>query len=102
MSSIYQRLVELKGRALRGCVRAPYSGICRNAGCAGFSETQCKYWPDFSGDPEYPVPHPELKPDDAYDRASKLEAQFDLSTSYGNKRMEYLDFLIHRAQVLGV
>ena len=42
-------------------------GLCANTGLPDEFLHECaESWPEFSGDRDFPVPHPELSPDDAY------------------------------------
>ncbi len=63
--------------------------------CWSISEmvgTLSQDWPMFSGDPEYPVPHPDMDPEPAY-----LEPDlWDAETEYGRNRLSLLEFLITR------
>ena len=52
-------------------------------------------WPKFSGDPDYPVPHPEKGAYVAYLTARK---RFDQNTEYGRNRWELLHFLIEELE----
>jgi len=65
--------------ALADGSRAPMFSTCGL--CANLSavvDTDCEhlvlvvvqYWPEFSGDAEFPVPHPELSPRDGYHRGA--------------------------------
>jgi len=47
-------------------------------------------WPKYSGWPQYPVPHPVYRPDDAF----HICDLWDKATEYGQARWELLDFLI--------
>lgn len=51
-----------------------------------------KKWPKFSGDPEYPVPCPNVpRPCVAYHCTSKL---YDQSTEYGRNRLAFAKYLL--------
>ena len=50
-------------------------------------------WPKYSGDIEYPVPHPELLPKIAY---YKTRGEHMWDDEYGANRMELLDWLIEQ------
>lgn len=54
-----------------------------------------RQWPKYSGDPEFPVPHPSKEASEAYlgcaDKWSKRSA-------YGRARWELLDYLIERTK----
>ena len=50
-------------------------------------------WPEFSGDPEYPVPHRSLRPGEAY---HWVVDKWDRRTEYGKARWRLVDFLIEK------
>lgn len=50
-------------------------------------------WPEFSGYPSYPVPHPSESPDRAFDLASPKE-MWSPESAYGAARLRLLDWLI--------
>ena len=102
MPTIYERLVELKLKALKGSVDYPEAGICRNADCYEFSKENAEHYPDFSGDIDFPVPYLSFDPSISYNLSFCYRDQFDLSTEYSRNRMRYLDFLINRAKLQGV
>lgn len=56
-----------------------------------FLEPYFRRWPKFSGNIEYPVPHPELNPYTAYNEARNL---WDRDTEYGRNRWDLLEFII--------
>ena len=80
-----------------------YGGICANAQSAllfvdvrisevtDFLIPYFKRWPKFSGNPDYPVSHPRLMPDEAY---FDTKHYFEKYTEYGRNRWELLHFLI--------
>ena len=53
-------------------------------------------WPKFSGNPDYPVPHPSLPPREAFARCT--EGKFNKDTEYGRNRRELLAFLIEQLE----
>lgn len=57
---------------------------------------QCfRLWPEYSGDPTYPVPSPDGDEDDEYDAECAYHDQLNLWTgAYGEARMRLLDFII--------
>lgn len=48
-------------------------------------------WPEYSGNPVFPVPHPSLTAREAY---SRLDDQWDAFTPYGQARLRLLNWLI--------
>lgn len=56
---------------------------------------QCfRLWPEYSGDPAYPVPSPDGDEDDEYDAECAYD-QLNLWTgAYGEARKRLLDFII--------
>lgn len=56
-----------------------------------FLDGYFKRWPKFSGDIEYPVPHPERRPREAYDKSLRM---WERDTEYGKNRWELLEFII--------
>lgn len=52
-------------------------------------------WELYSGDRNYPVPHPEHRPDHAYGLTYN---KWDMDTEYGKNRMKLLEFLISKAK----
>lgn len=50
-----------------------------------------RHWPKYSGVPLYPVPHPSLSAEDAYDLTENM---WDRETEYGRNRWELLEFII--------
>ena len=55
-------------------------------------------WPEFSGYPAYPVPHPSENPDRAFYLASPKE-MWSPEDYYGAARLRLLDWLIARLEV---
>ena len=55
-------------------------------------------WPEYSGDPAYPVPSPDGYEDDEYDAEYAAECAYDQldlwAGPYGEARMRLLDFII--------
>ena len=85
--------------ALADGSRAPMfsnCGLCANLSAA--VDTDCEhlvlvvaqYWPEFSGDAEFPVPHPELSPCDGY-RRGLYDGQW--SGKYGATRRRLAKFI---------
>lgn len=52
-------------------------------------------WELYSGDRNYPVPHPEQRPDHAYGLNYN---KWGMDTEYGKNRMKLLEFLISKAK----
>lgn len=52
-------------------------------------------WPEFSGHPEFPVPHPDQSPSQAFHTEVDL---WDRSTEYGAARWRLLDWLIEQTE----
>ena len=79
-------------------------GICNAVACGAPSpelRARClrlimdlaEEWPEFSGYPAYPVPHPDEKPDRAFYSAS-AEDMWSPGSAYGAARLRLLDWLI--------
>lgn len=94
-----------------GNIQYPYVGICGNTGCHYTSGYLAPFWPGFSGDEEYPVPHPTLCPVTAFDRiitSVKLPRdmwgdQYKLDPAkpddvYRHNRWNYLDWMIEQLE----
>ncbi len=60
----------------------------------GWLKEKFKEWPRFSGDINYPVPHPRLLPKTAY----QLSENKYSGNEYCLNRMDLLDFLLKEAQ----
>lgn len=71
-------------------------GLCTNLSaavntdCAHLVLVVAQYWPEFSGDAECPVPHPELPPCDGY-RRGLYDGQW--SGEYGASRCRLAKFI---------
>lgn len=96
---LLQALSAIKsGHYVRSC------GICQSIrgvpGAVKWLERVSVKWGGFSGDKEYPVPHPEYTPEAAYAYCRRGNAMWDASTEYGRNRLEFLDFLIEEATKL--
>jgi hypothetical protein len=50
-----------------------------------------KLWPEYTDQPEYPVPCEGLRPERVY---KKTEDKWDTDTAYGQARWRLLDFMI--------
>lgn len=74
---------------LKGIKSPSTYGICVYSGDSAVQHL-VKYWPKYSGNKLYPVPHPTLHPRTAYDNCSK----WDKRTQYGKDRWELLQFII--------
>lgn len=86
----------------------PELGIC-NAVARGEPSAELRYeclrllvnltegWPEFSGSPYYPVPHPTKRPNIAFDLAS-AEDMWSPGSVYGAARLRLLDWLIARLE----
>lgn len=94
-----------------GNIQYPYIGICGNAECHYTSGYMSQFWPGFSGDREYPVPHPTLCPEAAFDSIATLEKlprdmwgnQYELDPAnpddvYRRNRWNYLDWMIEQLE----
>ena len=87
--------------------RHQYGGICSNVQTAlwfddvsiqdivDFLAPYFRRWPKYSGERNYPVPHPDKNADVAY---FVTEKRFDQSTEYGRNRWELLHFLIEELE----
>ena len=53
-----------------------------------------KQWPEYSGYPKYPVPHPQFHANDAYDKFPL----WNLETEYGKARYRLLKWLIKETE----
>ncbi len=51
--------------------------------------------PESSGSFAYPIPHPTLSPDDAYDSALSL---WDKETTYGKRRLAMCDYVADKQE----
>ena len=69
-----------------------FSGICVNLvrhpgfymrGVEALVSEAAKAWPEYSGHPRYPVPHPDLRPETAYTAKLRVEKW---SGEYGESR----------------
>ena len=67
------------------------------AGCLMLLKDLVEQWPEFSGYPAYPVPHPSENPDRAFYLASK-EDMWSPESAYGAARLRLLDWLIARLE----
>lgn len=77
----------------------------RAAGFDDWLREQYKRWPEFSGNPVFPVPHRALSPKDAYldDPCLWPDAGMRPDTlAYCQARLRLLDFLIEQAREQGV
>lgn len=74
----------------------PSCGLCTNLStitgmdCNNLVHTISQDWPEFSGDAEYPVPHPKLSPCDGY-RRGRHTGQW--SGKYGATRRRLAKFI---------
>ena len=79
-------------------------GLCNNAQCHFTSWYLAEFWPKFSGDREYPVPHPNMKAEDAFHFANDLwgDRAFlhlrDPDDQYRRNRWDYLDWMIEQLE----
>ena len=54
-------------------------------------------WPEFSGSAIYPVPHPTMRPGEAFDFVP-AEDMWSPESAYGAARLDLLDWLITRLE----
>ena len=66
-------------------------------GCLILLKDLMEQWPEFSGYPSYPVPHPSDSPDKAFYSAS-AEDMWSPESAYGAARLRLLDWLIARLE----
>lgn len=84
----------------------PRFGICTNASCHYVSSYLSQFWPLFSGDSNYPIPHPNMEPEDAFNEFYDLwgDRAFlhlrDPDDHYRRNRWDYLDWLIDQLEEL--
>lgn len=52
------------------CYNLPHYGVSRS--CEGLIAKAAESWPEFSGNPRYPVPHQYLPPESAYAAKRKV------------------------------
>lgn len=78
-------------------------GICSVVFWHGFSKTAqrnldrlMRRWPEYSGYPDYPVPHPVLSPGVAFWRSNNL---WDKHTQYGKARIRLALWLADQVDV---
>ena len=64
-----------------------------SSGCLVLLSDRMEEWPEFSGYPAYPVPHPSESPDKAFYLAS-AEEMWNPGSAYGAARLRLLDWLI--------
>lgn len=57
-----------------------------------------KDYPKFSGDRNYPVPHPTVSPSKAF----RIYNHWDKTTEYGRNRYDFLDWLIKEFEKKGM
>ena len=95
------RLLE-KLISVRKGIRTESCGICNSIrsipGAVKWVENMAPKWYKFSGDAEYPIPHPTMTADAAYVYCRSI--MWDDETEYGRNRLEFLDFLIEEATKL--
>ncbi len=75
-------------------------GLCSNLSTGYYADElwlqeAFRAWPKFSGEIQYPVPHPTQSPEQAYLGSCD---PWGRENEYGRNRWELLDFLIERAQ----
>lgn len=75
---------------------SPVHGLCVELKVITITPDLCNkvhqimsHWPEHSGDYEYPVPHPSMSPDRAYQFGRNLWA----NDAYGNKRRDLCRFI---------
>lgn len=75
-------------------------GICSTLSKPSLFLRYARRWARFSGDPIYPVPHPEYEPQPAYTYAAAKRGPYfwDKRTEYGQARWELLDFVINQLE----
>lgn len=94
MLTLHEALMKVKAGK-----RQPEWGICSTVAghVAGDDYAILKllfnYWPEFSGDNRYPVPHPTMSPSEAFASAGNKWAG-----EYGEARLRLLDFLIEETK----
>lgn len=67
-------------------------------GVTDFLEQYFESWPKFSGNPDYPVPHPLLTPAEAFSTYAHAGMMFTTHSEYGRNRRELLAFLIEELE----
>lgn len=67
------------------------------SGCLDLLSDLMAEWPEFSGDPSYPVPHPDESPKRAFDHASTGD-MWNPGSAYGAARLRLLDWLISKLE----
>lgn len=84
----------------------PYYGICYHLDAwkharynitVGMTLCLADGWPEHSGDESYPVPHPEMAADSAFDTADEDE-MWDKTQPYGAARWRLVDYMIERTK----
>ena len=73
------------------------SSLAVRAGCLSLLLDLMEEWPEFSGYPAYPVPHPSESPDKALYLAS-AEEMWSPGSAYGAARLRLLDWLISQLE----
>ena len=105
--TLHQKLVELHIRAsewLDGECREgfdPWQGICRNLKINQSDSDRLlelmAQWPGSSGDTGYPVPHPEMEPEEAFTYATPQEMwRTEYEYEYARNRWALLYWLIEQ------
>lgn len=94
MNHVINRWIEEMQRIKNGDFSTDV-GICSNVRILhSILEFGFPSWPKFSGNIEYPVPHPQFTPVKGYDYALINDILWDKETQYGRDRWELVDFLI--------
>ena len=86
----------------------PELGICNavvrgmsspesRTGCLMLLMDLAEEWPEFSGNARYPVPHPTMRPNEAFDLVP-VEDMWSPESAYGAARLDLLDWLIARLE----
>ena len=103
--TLHQELVELRGRVRawlesgRTWWFSPWHGICDGLALPSSDRDHLCYlmaqWPGHSGYSKYPVPHPTLGPEAAFDLATP-QGMWDPQSAYARNRWALLDWLIEQ------
>lgn len=107
--TLHEALIEVRRRAQTGDLLDSDEGICSNVLHEFWSrelpvhqavvayeklEAAITQWPENSGIDGYPVKHPEMSSEDAYNADNEIVPMW--AGPYGEARLRPLDFLIER------